>query len=514
MAAPTLQVYSNGQSNAVSGDQLNTFEQTCNTFADLRAFPGTAGLQVSARGGVTVGDLLGGDFYWNPSSTAADDGSNVIAAQGQTIGRWLRLGFFMQSQQSASILNPITDFGGVSSPTFNNTAAFTAAALTGEPIFIPYGTGDTYKTTLNKATGDFPNRMWGDGVVSDVTPNNLGRFFTYIDSAPSSLGNENNILTAFNGDWSRSPFPVEHWITGVATLGQPTSGYLYTPEAYPHYTFLYNASGWNNATNSNVGRTAAVANRIKVYQHGQGDAVAFNAAAFVDSTLAGSTDVLANPAVALFNGNALAGIAGAYLNLIEVDASDGGFDVAAAGFVTNLTRTVTTGAKNAFWFGARVQSVGSGAIDAAYSATGPMRFGLDLSNATLDANKAGIALSQDQRIYLAVTPGNLFPSAVNTTFMLYQSNIGAIHFVNNNQSVLQLYNSQIFALQPFRVVNTADSGAANSNTLTGVSDVTANSTGVGTILFKGATSRNSLGFVKMYVGTTAVFVPAFSAITG
>lgn len=57
-------------------------------------------------------------------------------------------------------------------------------------------------------------------------------------------------------------------------------------------------------------------------------------------------------------------------------------------------------------------------------------------------------------------------------------------------------------------------GAASTNTLTGTSDVTANSTGVGTILFKGATSRNSTGFIKFYVGTTAYYVPIFSAITG
>jgi len=57
-------------------------------------------------------------------------------------------------------------------------------------------------------------------------------------------------------------------------------------------------------------------------------------------------------------------------------------------------------------------------------------------------------------------------------------------------------------------------GAASTNTLTATSDLTANSTGVGTILFKGATSRNSSGFIKIYVGTTAYYVPVFSAITG
>jgi hypothetical protein len=57
-------------------------------------------------------------------------------------------------------------------------------------------------------------------------------------------------------------------------------------------------------------------------------------------------------------------------------------------------------------------------------------------------------------------------------------------------------------------------GQAAMNTLTATSDLTANSTGVGTILFKGATSRNSTGFIKFYVGLTAYYVPVFSAITG
>lgn len=57
-------------------------------------------------------------------------------------------------------------------------------------------------------------------------------------------------------------------------------------------------------------------------------------------------------------------------------------------------------------------------------------------------------------------------------------------------------------------------GTASCNTLSSVSDVTANSTGTGTIKFKGATNRDSTGFIKVYVGTTAYYVPVFSAITG
>lgn len=57
-------------------------------------------------------------------------------------------------------------------------------------------------------------------------------------------------------------------------------------------------------------------------------------------------------------------------------------------------------------------------------------------------------------------------------------------------------------------------GLTSCNTLTGTSDITANSTGVGSIKFKGATSRDSTGFIKIYIGTTAYYVPVFSAITG
>jgi hypothetical protein len=57
-------------------------------------------------------------------------------------------------------------------------------------------------------------------------------------------------------------------------------------------------------------------------------------------------------------------------------------------------------------------------------------------------------------------------------------------------------------------------GTAGYTTLTNGSNTAANSTGTGTIKMKGATNRNSAGFVKIYIGTTAYWVPVFSAITG
>jgi len=57
-------------------------------------------------------------------------------------------------------------------------------------------------------------------------------------------------------------------------------------------------------------------------------------------------------------------------------------------------------------------------------------------------------------------------------------------------------------------------GFAGTVAYTNTVDNSANNVGIGTILFKGATSRNSSGFLKILDGTTARYIPYFDAITG
>lgn len=90
MTAPALTDYQNGVGQ-VSADQIDTFEQTCNTFSDLRSFVGTSGIQVFARGQSAPNDGYGGPFWWNAGSTAADDNLNVIVPQGAAAGAWNRV---------------------------------------------------------------------------------------------------------------------------------------------------------------------------------------------------------------------------------------------------------------------------------------------------------------------------------------------------------------------------------------------------------------------------------------
>jgi hypothetical protein len=54
-------------------------------------------------------------------------------------------------------------------------------------------------------------------------------------------------------------------------------------------------------------------------------------------------------------------------------------------------------------------------------------------------------------------------------------------------------------------------GFAGCNVFTSASNTAARSTGVGTIKFADATARDNVGFIKVYVGTTAYWVPVFAA---
>lgn len=91
MTVPSLKVQIQGQ-GIVSADNFNTYEQTCDNVANLRAFIGSTGLQVYMRGFVTPGDGGQGQFYWSASGTGPDDnGINFIVPNGAALGCWTRL---------------------------------------------------------------------------------------------------------------------------------------------------------------------------------------------------------------------------------------------------------------------------------------------------------------------------------------------------------------------------------------------------------------------------------------
>lgn len=324
------------------------------------------------------------------------------------------------------------------------TQDFTSHAVADAAGVELYNPANVTSTRANGAA--VVANQWGPGRVTTADGNKRGKWFSNITAAPSTLGNHDSIETAFNGDLSHSIFQIEHRITGATTLGQPTTGYTYTPEAYPFYGVLYNSSGYNHSTTGNGGRTGAAFSRVNVKQYGQGDAVAYNATCLVASQKAGATHFLAQPAGVLFNGDMDAGADYVYLNPRELALYDNGYDVACIGDVINMERTNVTGGQSCWWGGYRVQSNGSQPIDNVLSLVGKARVGLDLAMSTTDfgTNKAAISLKAGQRIYgnNFSTNGN-YTDGFNGDYFEYSSGISGWNFVVGGSSRLQVTGGQV-----------------------------------------------------------------------
>lgn len=95
MSAPSLTVSRQGL-GVVPADLLNTYEQTADNLAQLRAFIGAPGVQVFMRGYVSLNDGGQGPFSWVSNATGPDDGQNIIIPNGVTVGAWVRINLFPQ----------------------------------------------------------------------------------------------------------------------------------------------------------------------------------------------------------------------------------------------------------------------------------------------------------------------------------------------------------------------------------------------------------------------------------
>lgn len=381
-------------------------------------------------------------------SYTTNNGDSLIAVKNSRTGSVNRT----QHDKNEDSLSG-TDFGmSVSSVSLTDTA-LTQMSTLGLTYSLPQG---VFTTTKNPGT--LKGVFTGPGVIKGSDGNKRGKYFSNISAPPSSIGDESSVVTAFNGDNSLSPFQIEHRVTGEATLGKPSAGYVYQPETMPNYTYLYNTSGWNQLLNANGGRTGIAAYRAKVDQYGQGDAVAFNASVFIASTKTGSTHFLANPAGVLFNGDMGAGADGIYFNPHEIIMHDNGYDVAAVGFVANFSRSNPAGKKSCIWHGARYQSVGSAACDAILSASGSWKNGIDFTQAQTDfgTNQAAISLKAGQRIYFnnaANASGNTesgwHTTVYNGDYIAYNSS--HIDIVAGGNPNLQVSSGQVSALKRLKL---------------------------------------------------------------
>jgi hypothetical protein len=191
-----LTAYLQGQ-GVVSSDQLNTFEQTTDLATDLRSFTGVSGLEVAVRGTSTVGDGGAGDFYWNATSQATDNGQSVIQPSGQVTGRWIRLGYYSPTPQA------------------NNVSAYSyQTPLTGFTITIPNGVGSLILNPAGTlATGQITLPLpTVDGWIVRISSSQTITTLTVVTQAGYGLSNAPTTLSA------GSPIGFQ----AVATAASPT----------------------------------------------------------------------------------------------------------------------------------------------------------------------------------------------------------------------------------------------------------------------------------------------------
>lgn len=470
-------------------------------FATYPALAATTGAAlVGTTDGTTVQAAL--DARVRSSDLAASSGATLVGYTAAFTGAVLRT-----AASKFGDIASVRDFGAVGDGAASDTAAVSSWDNLASKKYIPAG---NYKTTT--ASASFKGPWRGDGQVIDSSSNKRAPWFTAVSSAPSSFGNWTSLETAFNGDISKVLLPIEARITGAATLGRPTTGYVYTPEAYPIIAYLYNSSGWNQQTGGNDGRTAACLIRGKVDQYGQGDAVVFNASAFVTGARAGATSFLANPAASLFNGDMTAGASGVYMNPFETNCVDGGFDVAHIGAVYNGTRTVNTGAIGAWWGGVRVQSNGAAAWDNIISAIGKFNAGLDFTGSALDfgTNKGAATLKANDRVYLNASSSNgNFVTSYGGEYITYSSGISGIICAVGGSAILQLTASQVTSTVTTVAtnirVNAATSAASAGQLAFGTTTATSATAGA-----NGAPPAQVLGYLVANLGGTTIKLPYYS----
>jgi len=374
----------------------------------------------------------------------AKNGKYTLTATGTGINTKILTDVELYDADAPSLLDP--DYGGIGDGVTDDTQAVND--IKAQPwYFTPKSTG-TYKTTLayNK-TGPF---HYGPGQV-ETTEGKRANIVVNIDTPPSSIGS-GGILTMFNSD-HKSPLRLQAAVTGASTSGTPASAYTAYDEIVPIFMQGYYSSGYDNP--SGTGRTGWHMQRVKVSHYGKGDAGCYNAEVFMgadDTDITGT--VVGKPAGILWNGQAKAGVNNVYLNPIELNCVDDGYDVLAIGQVFNFFRDNNVESLGQMWIGSRMQAKGPEFSNSAFQAVDFWQNGLDTTCG--DPNMKALVMRADQSIHFdgdassmpLVSSYKRYADTFGNTRMYFKSLTSTLHIEVSGGQAIQI-NAGAIAIRKF-----------------------------------------------------------------
>jgi len=187
--APTVQYAGVG---VVGADQYNTYTQVCLNYAQMRTFSGLSNMAVVALGSSSPNDGGQAVYYWNSTSTAADNGGTIIVPTGNLVGAWIQIiassafviphipGDLVTDGLGNLFISPVYEaaaFGMIAGGSVDNSAAlnaiFAAVGVTGGKVHIPAGIWRVNAASLSIANGKSVTFV-GDGADVTILTSPLG----------------------------------------------------------------------------------------------------------------------------------------------------------------------------------------------------------------------------------------------------------------------------------------------------------------------------------------------------
>jgi hypothetical protein len=398
-----------------------------------------AGASPSAAIAAGIGAGAAGQVYAAPSGASGSPflralvGSDLPAATSGTQGA-MSLATAGAQASVPTLISLGAACNATSQGTGTDDSSIINAAISSHTRFsIPAG---KYCYAPSVAWTSLVGVNYGPGQIITSDGNNRAPVTSVLNAPITTFGNIGSPQQAFNGDLSHLGYADQHIVTGTATLGQPTTGYMQSAENDGAFHEFYNASGYNNDTGDNGGRTGVAYETIRIDQYGQGDMEGIFCSGIVSSTKTGSTNYLADPETSCLAGGLFAGANGAYLEDIgALNASDNGFDVAAVGTAIAFNRTNSTEALAETWNADNRLSIGSQPMDTLENATGPYIMGYDLSNVTFgeyrlaaySISSGGTGYTQGETVLVS---GGTFTSQATATATVTGGVLTSLTFTN------------------------------------------------------------------------------------